>query len=326
MALPHHFHRGLGRIDIMKAYQLKITIKDTHPPIWRRVIVPAGLSFSQLAIILNTTMGWCGYHLNSFTVKNAGLLLEDIDDDFEPFMFVELDTVNQNEYIIDEIFDLDEVKSFTYTYDFGDDWTHQVQIEKVLNDYKYSFAQVIKYKGDTPWEDCGGVWGYYNMLETLANPKAEDYKSIKEWTDSHWSDEYDMDEVNRELSQMKVVNTKTKPVSVHELYQEFFAKNELKLKKVQVPENREKRIFDYDWDDDLWLHDGLESPTGADYIADIINGTPEVGAFLFMAESVINLSKNLNMTEAQVMDAMEVSKENRAELEELVRLTKMLRQ
>ena len=74
----------------MKAYQLKITIKDSHPPIWRRIIVPAGLSFSQL-----------------------------------------LDSAN---YIIDEFFE--QVKSFTYVYDFGDDWRHQVQIENVIYDYE----------------------------------------------------------------------------------------------------------------------------------------------------------------------------------------------
>ncbi|MDO4677688.1 MAG: plasmid pRiA4b ORF-3 family protein, partial [Eubacteriales bacterium] len=50
----------------MKAYQLKIQIKNSHPPIWRRLIVPAGLSFSQLAVILNEAMGWCGYHLFCF--------------------------------------------------------------------------------------------------------------------------------------------------------------------------------------------------------------------------------------------------------------------
>ena len=70
----------------MKAYQLKITIKDSHPPIWRRIIVPAGLSFSQL-----------------------------------------LDSAN---YIIDEFFE--QVKSFTYVYDFGENWRQQVQIENVI--------------------------------------------------------------------------------------------------------------------------------------------------------------------------------------------------
>ena len=48
----------------MKAYQMKIAIKNSHPPIWRRFIVPAGLSFSQLSIVLNGVMGWCGYHSN----------------------------------------------------------------------------------------------------------------------------------------------------------------------------------------------------------------------------------------------------------------------
>ena len=42
----------------MKAYQLKVQIKESHPPIWRRVIVPAGLSFSQLSVLLNEVMGW----------------------------------------------------------------------------------------------------------------------------------------------------------------------------------------------------------------------------------------------------------------------------
>lgn len=46
----------------MKAFQLKIAIKNSKPPIWRRVIVPAGITFSQLSLILNEVMGWSGYH------------------------------------------------------------------------------------------------------------------------------------------------------------------------------------------------------------------------------------------------------------------------
>ena len=55
----------------MKAYQLKIMIKNSKPPIWRRVIVPAGLSFSQLELVLNESMGWAGSHLGSFEFKKS---------------------------------------------------------------------------------------------------------------------------------------------------------------------------------------------------------------------------------------------------------------
>ena len=54
----------------MKAYQLKITLKDIKPPIWRRFIVPAGLSFSQLTLVIHKVMGWSGYHLSEYTFKN----------------------------------------------------------------------------------------------------------------------------------------------------------------------------------------------------------------------------------------------------------------
>ena len=50
----------------MKAFQLKVVIKDSRPPIWRRVIVPAGIMFSQLSMILNEAMGWSGEHLFRF--------------------------------------------------------------------------------------------------------------------------------------------------------------------------------------------------------------------------------------------------------------------
>ena len=50
----------------MKAFQLKVVIKDSKPPIWRRVIVPAGITFSQLSMILNEAMGWSGEHLCEF--------------------------------------------------------------------------------------------------------------------------------------------------------------------------------------------------------------------------------------------------------------------
>ena len=46
----------------MKAYQFRIEIKNSKPPIWRRCIVPAGITFSQLSVVLDMVMGWSGYH------------------------------------------------------------------------------------------------------------------------------------------------------------------------------------------------------------------------------------------------------------------------
>ena len=65
----------------MKAFQLKIVIKNSKPPIWRRVLVPAGITFSQLSMILNEVMGWSGYHLFEFEFYHEKIrLTEDIEE------------------------------------------------------------------------------------------------------------------------------------------------------------------------------------------------------------------------------------------------------
>ena len=66
----------------MKAYQMKIMIKNSHPPIWRRFIVPAGLTFSQFGFILNEVMGWYGGHLSQFEFYHLGVVVEEIFEDF----------------------------------------------------------------------------------------------------------------------------------------------------------------------------------------------------------------------------------------------------
>ena len=142
----------------MLAFQLKIMIKNSKPPIWRRVIVPAGITFSQLSIILNKVMGWCGYHMFEFEFYHRELILmEDADEyavGFGPHDYMEASTTYIREF-------LEEEGWFTYTYDLGDNWEHRVTVEKVMDDYAFDYPVVVKYKGDCPPEDCGGIWGYY---------------------------------------------------------------------------------------------------------------------------------------------------------------------
>ena len=162
----------------MKAYQFKVTIKDTHPPIWRRVIVPAGISFNQLTLILNRVIGWCGYHLSSYIFQNLHLEFEDDpEEDFR--IWSDNEILDAAEYLIDDY--VEAVKSFTYYYDFGDDWSHLVQVEKVIPDYENNYPVVLKYKGNTPPEDCGGVWGYEEHLRIMDDPEDPEYEDHVQW-------------------------------------------------------------------------------------------------------------------------------------------------
>lgn len=178
----------------MKAFQLKIVIKNSKPPIWRRVIVPAGITFSQLSIILNEVMGWCGCHMFEFEFYHREIRLVEEADEFDigygPFNYIEASTT----YIIEY---LEGNDWFTYTYDLGDDWQHRVTIEKILDNYENEYPQAIKFKGNCPFEDCGGIRGYYELLEIISDPMHPEYEERLEWMKSQgypW--EYNMELVN----------------------------------------------------------------------------------------------------------------------------------
>ena len=165
----------------MKAYQFRIEIKNSKPPIWRRCIVPAGVTFSQLSLIFDIVMGWSGYHLSRFEFYHLGLQLEEEDElfDFLPrgdFLLLVSSKTYINEYMERESW-------FTYTYDFGDYWDHRVTIEKIIIDYPNNYPIVTKYKGDCPIEDSGGIQGYYQSLEIMADEEHPEYEERREWAD-----------------------------------------------------------------------------------------------------------------------------------------------
>lgn len=199
----------------MKAYQLKIQIKNSHPPIWRRLIVPAGLSFSQLAVILNEAMGWCGYHLFSFEFYHLGIHVEDNVEEYDDFGWSDYEREEADETLIDTYLDTEEW--FTYIYDFGDDWQHRVTVENILEDYDKNYAQVLKYKGNTPYEDCGGIDEYYRILEILRNPDSPEYEEMKEWTEGNFCTEYDMGCVNESLKSLCLGEKMSAPITKDEI-------------------------------------------------------------------------------------------------------------
>lgn len=134
-------------------YQLKITIRGSKPPIWRRVIVPEHIAFCDLDDIIEKIFGWTHGHLYEFFIKDWGMritgapLMEE-DDNAE-------ECIDSWMKVGSEIF---------YTYDFGDNWEHLIKIEKIV-EYEYRYPVVLKSKGPNMIEDCGGIWGFYDCIE-----------------------------------------------------------------------------------------------------------------------------------------------------------------
>lgn len=99
-----------------------------------------------------------------------------------------------------------KVKSkLIYEYDFGDGWEHTIEVQKI-----YEPEPGVKYpvclagKKACPPEDCGGIWGYYDLLNAIADPKHEMHAEMVEWLgDSFNPDAFDLDEVNTVLAQWR---------------------------------------------------------------------------------------------------------------------------
>ena len=106
-------------------YQLKVTLDDSKPPIWRRILVSENITLDSLHEILQIVMGWENYHLHMFTIN--GQIYGDPEDDEYGY----LGTKNEARYRLDQL-SLREKSKFSYEYDFGDSWDHTILVEKIL--------------------------------------------------------------------------------------------------------------------------------------------------------------------------------------------------
>ncbi|MHB8841507.1 MAG: plasmid pRiA4b ORF-3 family protein [Candidatus Aquicultor sp.] len=163
------------------AYEFKITLKGIKPPIWRKIQVPSTYNFWDLHVAIQDAMGWLDYHLHEFKIKNPstgreekiGMLNDEIDYDD--------DIVPEEGQVIADWFSMSN-QAADYLYDFGDGWEHEIKLEKILPREKgVKYPICIDGKRACPPEDCGGTWGYENLLKIIRNPKHGEYQETMEW-------------------------------------------------------------------------------------------------------------------------------------------------
>ncbi len=165
---------------------LKITLRDIRPPIWRRVRVSDHSSLRDLHQVIQVAMGWQAAHLHEFQVGDR-LYGEPSGDDGWPGA---ARTQNETKVKLASLVD-QGVKRFRYVYDFGDGWEHDVLIEKVQPlDPDQQYPALITGKRACPPEDCGGPYGYPQLLEVLADPSDEEHSEMTEWVGGDFDPEH----------------------------------------------------------------------------------------------------------------------------------------
>jgi hypothetical protein len=178
-------------------YQIKVTLDGTHPPIWRRILLPAHTTLLKLHDILQIVMGWEDYHLHMYTIE--GLIYGDPADD----EYGDLETINEANYKLSQVIHR-EGQRFSDEYDFGDSWDHTLLVEKIFSPQEgvhYPLCQ--KGKRACPPEDVGGVWGYENFLEAIRDPGHDEHEEYLAWVGGEFNPEaVDLEEVNTRLRGM----------------------------------------------------------------------------------------------------------------------------
>jgi len=173
-------------------YQLKITLQGSKPPIWRRVLVKSDITLAKLHQIIQIAMGWYDSHLHQFIIDNLYYGVPDPDFDIE--------IINEQRTKLESVVSRVN-QSFIYEYDFGDSWEHIILVEKISAPEPGSnYPICVTGKLACPPEDCGGIWGYYDLLETLKNPKDPEYEELLEWVGEDFDPEdFDLELINDQL-------------------------------------------------------------------------------------------------------------------------------
>jgi hypothetical protein len=178
-----------------KIYQIKITLRDTKPPIWRRLLVPGSATLYDLHKIIQVAMGWTNSHLHQFIIDDEYYSIPS-EDDWQP-------VIDERKFRLAEIAPTEGSK-FIYEYDFGDGWEHEVIVEKTSPvDPKAKYPFCVKGVRACPPEDVGGIWGFEEFLEAMKDPSHKEHESYIEWWGGLFDPEaFDLDETNQLLEEI----------------------------------------------------------------------------------------------------------------------------
>lgn len=175
-------------------YQIKVTLRDIHPPIWRRIQVWEDITLAQLHRVLQIIMSWEDYHLHDFLIGRRTYSVPDPDDDL-----YERKVIDEKRTRLGEV--VTHVGTqFEYLYDFGDSWYHDLLVEAILLPEEAAlYPRCLAGERSTPPEDVGGTIGYESYLEALADPEDEEHENMLRWRGPFDPESFSLTAVNQQL-------------------------------------------------------------------------------------------------------------------------------
>lgn len=186
-----------------RLYQIKISLRGSQPPIWRRVTLGTETTLGQLHRIIQAAMGWQQAHMHIFQADNGALYGPPEEDDGS------LPMKDEHSVTLGKVLRKPK-KTLRYEYDFGDGWVHEILLEKSLPMIGEAPQPVCTTAaGACPPEDVGGPGGYAHMLTAIQDPSHPEHQDMVKWLGSTAFDPdfVDLDEINARLINMNEPDT-----------------------------------------------------------------------------------------------------------------------
>ncbi len=177
-------------------YQLKVQLQGIRPAIYRNILVDGDITFHELHHTIQIVMGWWNSHLYQFNAGSRCIA----DPDLVDFGEVE----DAKELKLSQVF-TQKGDVVEYEYDFGDGWIHKVRLDKILPPkMNEDYPKCVGGKRKCPPEDCGGIWGYQNLLEVMADKMNPEHEDMKAWLDGDFDPSaFDLEDINEELENLE---------------------------------------------------------------------------------------------------------------------------
>ena len=173
-------------------YRLVIELLDSD--IWRQVEIRGSATLAQLHQVIQDAMPWTHSHLHVFELGDVRCGVPHPEDPVEDERRVRLDALLRK--VGDQVF---------YLYDYGDCWEHGIELEAIEDPASgVSYPRCVDGELAAPPDDSGGVCGYEDLLEILADPEHEDYREMRKWVGRGFRpDRFSVAQANRRMARLR---------------------------------------------------------------------------------------------------------------------------
>lgn len=179
------------------AFQFKVTMDFEELEVWRKIIVPADISFKKFHYVLQDSLNWLSYHLYDFRIFDHSddgeqiAIVCDNDDDLDE------ENVYPEKTLLRKF--IPEFKRILYSYDYGDGWLVKCELEKVIEDYPSPYPVCIEGSGDAPPDDVGSEGGFIEFLNAINDKKHSEHEEMVEWGKMQQFTRFNLDKINTKL-------------------------------------------------------------------------------------------------------------------------------